>query len=144
MLRNGITANANTVSITVICPNSTPTLKLNIDKKNLFPGKPISFNALAKPIPCINPNIKTISMRHGLSLVINKFSMAINKIDNAIMGSTTAPGATIKPFIDSASVMECATVNAVACHNMVLTFVLNKQRPVTNKIWSNPFGNMCI
>ena len=51
-----------------------------------------------------------------------------------MIGSTTALGATIKFFIDSASVIECATVNAVACHRIILILLLNKHRPVTNKI----------
>lgn len=134
MLRNGIINKANVARITVTCPNSTPTLKLNMDKKNLLRGNPISLRALAKPIPCIRPNIKTINMRHALSLVISKFSTATNKIDKAIIGSTTALGATIIFFIDSANVIECATVNAVACQRITLIFLLNKQRPVTNKI----------
>ena len=105
-----------------------------MDKKNLSRGKPISFNELANPMPCISPNINTKKIRHALSFAINKFSMATNKMDKAITGSTTALGATIIFFIDKASVMECATVKAVACHRMVLILLFNKQRPVTNKI----------
>ena len=124
----------NTNRMMVICPNSTPTLKLNIDKKNLSLGKPISFNELANPKPCTRPNANTSSMRQALRFAINIFSTAINTIDKAIMGSTTAPGATIMFFIDKASVMECATVNAVACHRMELILLFSKQSPVTNKI----------
>ncbi len=36
----------------------------------------------------------------ALSFVINKFSTATNKMDNAMIGSTTALGATIIFFID--------------------------------------------
>ena len=48
---NGIIMRANTASITATCPSSTPILKDKIEVKNLFLGNPISFNALAKPIP---------------------------------------------------------------------------------------------
>lgn len=111
-------SNRYTKSIMLICPNSTPTLNDRIDVANLFRGKPISFKELAKPIPWINPNKNTNPILQGLSSAINIFSTATKSIDKAIIGSTTALGATIIFFILSANVMECATVKAVACHKI--------------------------
>ena len=92
----GITNKPNTANIIVICPNSTPTLNDIIDRANLFLGNPISFNELAKPSPWINPNKNTNKIRQTFSSFNSKFSIATNKIDSAIMGSTIALGATIK------------------------------------------------
>lgn len=118
----------------VICPNSTPTLNEIIETANLFLGKPISFSELAKPNPCINPNKNTNKIRQGFSSLNSKFSIATNKIDSAMMGSTIAGGATRMFFMLRANVIECATVNAVACHRITFTLLLNKHRPITNKI----------
>ena len=67
--------------MTVICPNSTPKLKDNMERPNLFRGNPISFNALAKPIPCINPNMNTMMIRQAFNSVSKIFSIATNKMD---------------------------------------------------------------
>lgn len=139
-----MTSNKKAARIMVICPSSTPTLKDNIDVANLFRGSPISFRELAKPIPWIRPNMKTSKMRHGFNSVSNRFSTATNKIDKAIIGSTTALGATIMLFMLSANVMECATVKAVACHKITFTLLLSKHRPTTKSMWSNPSGMMCV
>src|ERR1700733_9265393 len=140
LLLSGMMKNRNTDKITMICPISTPALNERIEVKNLFLGKPISFSELAKPIPCIRPNIKTIRTRHGFNWVNNIFSTATNKMEREMIGSTTAPGAMIMLFMLNASVMECATVNAVACQRMVLILVLRRQRLTTKSIWSKPSG----
>jgi len=97
-------------------------------------GKPISFSELANPIPCTRPNKNTSKILQGFSFVKSMFSNATNKMESAIIGSTTALGATIIFFILKASVMECATVNAVACQSIVLILLLKKHSPITNKI----------
>ena len=51
-----------------------------------------------------------------------------------MIGSTNAPGAITIFFMLRASVMECATVKAVACQMMVFILVLNRHSPTTNKI----------
>jgi hypothetical protein len=61
-------------------------------------------------------------------------------MDKEMIGSTTALGAMIMLFILSASVSECATVNAVACQRIVLILVLRRQRLITKSIWSKPSG----
>ena len=134
----------NTARIMAICPSSTPTLNDSIEVKNLLRGNPISLSELAKPKPCIKPNEKTSAIRQGLSSVISIFSMATNKIDKAIIGSTTALGAMIMLFILNASVIEWAIVNAVACHKIDFTFWFSKHSPTTNKIWSKPCGMMWL
>ena len=55
-------------------------------------------------------------------------------MDKAITGSTTAEGAIIIFFMLNAKVIECATVNAVACQRITYILLLNKQRLITNKI----------
>ena len=93
---------------------STPTLNMSMEVKNLLGGKPISFNELAKPIPCINPNRKTSNIRQGFNSLRMIFSTATKTIDNAMIGSTTGGGATMIFFMLNASAMVCATVNADA------------------------------
>jgi len=73
-------------------------------------------------------------MRQGFSSVRIKFSIATNNMDNAMIGSTTAGGATMMFFMLNARVIECATVNAVACHRIVFIRVLSKQSPATKRI----------
>jgi hypothetical protein len=130
----GIMMSKNTAVITVICPISTPTLKENIDVKNLFLGKPISLRALAKPIPCTRPKINTMAIRQAFNSFNKIFSIATNMMDKAINGSTISAGSFIIPFMLKASVIVCATVNAVACQRIVLNFVFKRQRLITNKI----------
>jgi len=118
----GIMNRANTASITATCPSSTPILKDRIDVKNLLPGKPISFRALANPIPCISPNKKITPILVAFNLVEKMFSNATYKIDSAIKGSTTSVDGLIIFYIDKPSVTVCATVKAVACHKITFIF----------------------
>src|SRR5439155_9387129 len=97
-------------------------------------GNPISFNALAKPIPWIRPNIKTIRILQGFNSENKIFSTATKHIDRAMMGSVIAEETTIIFFMLSASVTECATVNAVACQRIVFILLLNKHKADTNKM----------
>ena len=98
----------------MIWQTSIPKLKTNIEVKNLSRGKPISFNELANPIPCISPNKNTSITLHGFNSLRIKFSSATNTMDKAMIGSITGLGATMIPFILSASETVCATVNADA------------------------------
>ena len=123
-----------TAAITAICPSSTPILKERMDVKNFPLGRPISFNELAKPIPWIRPKRKTSNKRQAFNLLIRIFSTETKTIDNAIIGSTIGLGTTKIFFILRAKVMECATVNAVACQSIGFILVLNKQSPVTKSI----------
>lgn len=79
------------------CPNSTPTLKVKSDRKNLFCGKPRPLKALANPKPCIRPNKKTIIILDERSLSEIIFSSARNIIERAIKGSIMCEGGFITP-----------------------------------------------
>jgi hypothetical protein len=62
------------------------------------------------------------------------FSIATNIIESEMIGSTTSPGRTTIFFMLNASVIECAMVNAVACHRIVLISFASRQIPMINKI----------
>ena len=93
---------------------STPALNIKIEVKNLLGGNPISFNELAKPNPCTNPNKKTNNMRQGFSSLSMIFSIATKTMDKAMMGSTISDGATMIFFMLNASATVWASVNAEA------------------------------
>ena len=142
-LENHLPKASQHAKITVICPNSTPTLKVKSDEKNASRGKPNSFKADAKPMPCTKPNRKTIAKRPDFRRAEIIFSTAIKTIDNAIIGSIKAGGATMRFFMLNINVKVCATVKAVACHKTSFNFGLSKYNPTTNKMWSSPSGKIC-
>ena len=81
-------------------------------------GKPTWLNAPAKPKPCSNPNVPATS--HGARSVsprsprrLRRISDATKTMLSAIVASTGADGTCTTPSVASASVMLCATVNAV-------------------------------
>jgi len=97
----------------VICPNSTPKLKeINAVIKCVC-GIPISFNADAKPIPCINPKRKMMVSRQLFTLSCTIFSMEVNSIDNAIRGSMILELGSIYPDAAKPSEMLWASVKMV-------------------------------
>ena len=55
-------------------------------------------------------------------------------MDKAMMGSTMAGEGVITLNMARPSVMECATVNAVACHRTGFNFGLSKNRLSTKRI----------
>ena len=65
-------------------------------------------------------------------------------IDKAIIGSIMCGGEEITLYMARPSVIECATVKAVACHKMVFNFGLNKKRLSIKRMWSNPRGMICV
>ncbi len=110
----------------LIWANSTPKLKEIKDNKKLFWSIPVSFNALAKPNPWINPNINTISKLYFMLGVFTIFWSAVIKIENAIKGSTIALWVATKPAALNPSVMLCATVNVAHCITIDLSVLLKK------------------
>ena len=48
------------------------------------------------------------------------------------------------PYMASPSVMECATVKAVACQSTGLRRGSSKYRLIMNKMWSKPRGRMWV
>ena len=130
--------------MTVIWPTSTPILKDKSDVKNWFFGIPISFSAFAKPSPWINPkpNIKT--NLHGFILSWTMFSIAVNKIDKAIKGSTILALGMINPDAAKANEKLCASVKMEHWINIVFRLELKKNKVNIKSMWSKPNGITCV
>ena len=95
-----------------------PTLKAKSASGMSPCGSPMSDSALAKPKPCSSPNVKATT--HGQRAVSPisprsrcTISTASSRMLSAIAASTGGPGTCTTPSVASASVIECATVNAV-------------------------------
>src|SRR5262245_57079472 len=65
-------------------------------------------------------------------------------MDSAIIGSTNLAGNDTTPYIVSPSVMECASVNVLTCVNTERQRALNRKMPMMKRMWSNPFGRICV
>ena len=68
-------------------------------------------------MPCTSPKPNTTSQPPGIELAGDDVFDGHKQMDSAIIGSITCRGGEISPYMARPSVMECATVNAVACHS---------------------------
>jgi len=124
----------------VICPNSTPKLNDISASQKLFDGRPISFNALAKPIPWIIPKKKIIINRQAFTLLWTIFSIDAKRIDKAIRGSTIFELGIMNPDAVKPKDRLCANVKTEHCMITDLTFELRKNMLRIKSMWSKPSG----
>src|SRR5450631_1900170 len=111
-------SSANIKPMKPSCPDSTPRLKETSASGSSCLGKPALVSALAKPKPCSSPNanattqgwriVKLVSPRHERTI-----SGPRNRMLNAIAAFSGMTGTSAYPSVAMASVILCATVNAV-------------------------------
>src|ERR1700750_849084 len=108
----------------VNCPNSTPILHKSDELRYAFCGSPIWLSEDANPSPWTSPNKNTKPIRVGFNLGEIIFSSATNAMEREIKGSMICAGGEIRPYMARPSVIVCATVNAVDCNTIDLSFGL--------------------
>ena len=124
------------------CPISTPTLneiKLVI---KWACDKPISLITPAKPSPWSSPKTNTTIGLHSEIFFKKIFSIATYAMDKAIIGSTIWGEIESMFRTPKKIVIVWASVKAETWINNGLNFGENKNKPITNKMWSRPFGTI--
>jgi len=104
----------------------------------------VSIKAEAKPIPCTKPNIKITQYLRLFICVMKIFSIAMKTIEMDINGSIIAGFGSINLLATSTNEIVCANVKKVAWINNGFILGEAKNKPNTNKIWSNPRGIICL
>ena len=124
---SAMASDVSTAAMKTSCPISTPTLNVN-NASGMSPrGRPISESAPAKPKPCRRPNENATSQGHravrlGWPARERAISQASRRMLSAMAASTGGPGTCTTPSVASASVIECASVNAVTVVTSIRRF----------------------
>src|SRR5579862_294973 len=129
--------NGSTSDAMAIWPISTPRLK---DTSGIAAGTPLepmprSRSAEANPSPCTRPKPNVSSQRLS-KLWLNRFSNPTYTIETAMSGSTIFGESDTILNVASASVTECATVNAVMVFTAARNELTTNNSANKNAMWS--------